>query len=91
MRILLPRLGDEFEGKVNGMVESGLFVQLDEPYVEGMVPKESITDDFYEFNEDKMLFVGRRKRRMFRIGDRLRVRLVRADLDLRQLDFSLVE
>ena len=90
VRIMVPRLGDEFGGRIVGMVDSGFFVQVDEPYVEGMVPKESITDDFYEFQEDRMILVGRRRKRVFRIGERVVVRLVRADIDLRQLDFSLV-
>ena len=54
-----------------------------------MIPKESMTDDFYEFNAERMIFYGRRKRRTFKIGDSVRIVVVRADLDRRQIDFGL--
>jgi ribonuclease R len=91
VRALTKHVGDEFEGKVVGMMESGLFVQLADPYCEGMVSKDSLTDDFYQFDEDRMMFVGRRKRRMFKMSDILKVRVLRADLDRRQIDFGLIE
>lgn len=91
VRYMTRHLGDEFEGKINGMNKNGFFVQLDEPYVDGMVPKDSLTDDFYEFNEDKMLFYGKRKKRVYKVGDRVRIQVVRADLLERRIDFSLTE
>lgn len=90
VRVMIPRLGEEFEGKINGMVDSGMFVELSEPYVEGLISKESLTDDFYEFNEERMVFSGRRKKRTFQIGDRVVVRALKADIDTRQIDFGLV-
>ncbi|HUP56055.1 MAG TPA: ribonuclease R, partial [Bdellovibrionota bacterium] len=89
VRAMMEHLGDEFEGRIIGMIDSGFFVTIPEPYVEGMVPKESITDDFYEFNADRMVFHGRRKKRMFKVGDAVKVIVVRADLDRRQIDFGL--
>ncbi len=89
VRAMLPHLGDEFDAKVVGMTEGGIFVQITDPYVEGMVTKDSMTDDFYEFNEERMVFSGRRKRRTFQIGSAVRVITLRADLDRRQIDFGL--
>ncbi len=91
VRMMLKHLGDEFEGKVNGMMESGLFIQLEDPFIEGMLHKDSLTDDFYEFNEERMVFYGKRKKRTFQIGDKVRVSVMRADIDRRQIDFGLVE
>jgi ribonuclease R len=91
VRLMAEHLGDEFDGRVIGMVDSGLFVQLEDPYVEGMIPKESMTDDFYEFNSERMVFFGRRKRRTFKVGDTVKVTVVRADLDRRQIDFGLAQ
>ena len=71
------------------LLVSGLFVQLEDPFVEGMIPKESMTDDFYEFNADRMVFFGRRKRRTFKVGDKVKITVVRSDLDRRQIDFGL--
>jgi ribonuclease R len=91
VRAMLERLGDEFEGKIIGMIESGFFVKLDDPYVEGMVSKEFMMDDFYQFNEERMIFYGKRKKRTFKIGDTVQIKVVRADIDRRQIDFALVK
>jgi ribonuclease R len=72
-------------------MESGLFVQIDDPYAEGMILAEALGDDYYEFNEERMIFFGRRKRRTFRIGDTVRIRVVRATIDDRKIDLALVE
>ena len=91
VRLMTQHLGDEFDAKIVGMVSSGMFVQIDEPYVEGLVSVESMEDDFYEFNEERMIFMGRRKRQTFRIGDTIRIRVVRADIEKRQIDFMMIE
>lgn len=90
VRAMLRHVGGEFDGEIVGMVNAGVFVQLDEPYCEGLVARDTMTDDFYEFDEDRMIFVGRRTRRQHRIGDRLRVRVLRADIDKRQIDFGML-
>ncbi len=94
VRAVLKRVGDEFEGKVTGLMDSGFFVQIvseGDPFVEGMVPKDSFDDDLYEFLEERMAFVGKRRKRAFRVGDLIRVQLARADLERRQIDFKWVE
>jgi ribonuclease R len=91
VRFMTKHLGEDFDAKVIGMSEAGLFVMIPDPYVEGMVPREAMLDDFYEYNEDRMIFFGRRSRKTYKVGDRFRVRVVRADLDRRQIDFSLSE
>ena len=91
VRAMLERLGDEFDAKIIGMAAAGLFVSIADPYCEGLVSGESMTDDFYQFNEERMIFYGKRKKRTFKIGDKLRVRALRADLDRRQIDFGLVD
>lgn len=91
VRALLDHLGDEFEGKIVGMIDTGFFVQIRDPYSEGMVNRESMMDDFYIFNEERMIFYGRRKKRTFKVGDVVAVRVLRADIDRRQVDFGLVD
>ena len=90
VRLMMKHLGDEFDGKINGLVESGMFVRTNDPFTEGLVLKESMTDDFYQFNEDRMIMYGARKRRTFKIGDPVRVRVLKADLERRMVDFGLV-
>jgi ribonuclease R len=91
VRMMTKHVGDEFEGKVIGMLEAGMFVQLSDPYCEGMVNKDLLLDDLYEFDEDRMMFVGRRKKRMFKMSDVLKIRVLKADIDRRQIDFGLIE
>lgn len=88
-RLMRRHLGDEFEGKIVGLGERGLYVQLIEPFVEGFVPSASLKDDLYEFDERKMQLVGRKRRRVFGVGQPVRIRVVRADLERRQVEFEL--
>lgn len=89
VRLMAKFLGEEFEGKVNGMTDKGFFVQLDQPYCEGMVQMESMRDDWYSFNEERMIISGRKKKKTFKIGDRVRIQVVRVDLDSRQVEFEV--
>jgi ribonuclease R len=91
VRLMAKYVGQEFDGKVNGMNEKGVFVQLWHPYCEGMLPVDKIGDDFYQFNEEKMLMYGRKTKRTFQIGDPVRVLVVRVDMDARQVEFELIK
>ncbi len=91
VRLMKRHIGEEFDGKVIGMAEVGMFVQIDAPYVEGLVTAESIGDDVYQFNEERMIFFGLRKKRTFRMGEAMRIRVVRADLDERKIDFQFID
>ena len=91
VRIMIPHVGKEFDAKVVGMTDNGLFVSIPDPYVEGMINKDSMTDDTYQFNEDRMIFVGRRKKRTFKIGTPVKVQVLNANIDLRQIDFGLAD
>ncbi|MFN7684233.1 MAG: ribonuclease R [Oligoflexia bacterium] len=90
VRLMKRHLGDEFDAKVVGMSEVGMFVQLATPFCEGLVSRDSMADDFYEFNEDRMVFFGRRTRKTYTVGQPVRVQVLRADLDRRQIDFGMV-
>ncbi|NDD91070.1 S1 RNA-binding domain-containing protein, partial [bacterium] len=91
VRYMKKRLGEHYAAKVIGVSDAGLFVMIENPYVEGLVPKDSMNSDFFEFNEDRMILFGRRSRKTFKVGDRLTVQVVRADLERRQIDFGLVD
>lgn len=91
VRAMVPKVGEELDAKIVGMIETGFFAEISDPFVEGFVSRESIMDDFYQFNEERMIFFGRRKRRTFKIGDRIKIRVLKADIDKRQIDFGLLE
>ena len=90
VRLMSKHLGEEFEGKVSGLTEKGMFIQLFHPYCEGMVPVESIGDDWYEFREERMMFIGRKTKKVFQIGTLVKISVVRVDMDARQIEFHLV-
>ena len=84
-------LGDEFTGTISGVTSFGLFVLLDEVFVEGLVHVNSMMDDYYAFQESSYRLVGERSRRSFRLGDRLAVRVSRIDKEERFIDFVMVD
>ncbi|HSR54570.1 MAG TPA: ribonuclease R [Acidobacteriota bacterium] len=82
-------LGDEYEAVVTGVRSRGFYVQLDEHYVEGFIPVESMHDDYYVFKEQSHTLVGRDKGRKIRLGDGVTVRVDRVDKRRRHIDMSL--
>ncbi len=85
------RVGEEFEGSVSAAVPFGLFVALDDVFVEGLVHVSDLGHDYFHFDEKQHALVGERGGTRYRLADRLRVQLVRVDLDTRKIDFRLVD
>ena len=90
VRLMAKHVGEDFDGTVVGMAGSGIFIQLGDPYVEGMISADTLEDDHYEWIESRMIFRGQRSGKAFKIGDQCRVKTVKADLDKRQIEFTLV-
>lgn len=91
VRLMSKLIGEEREGKITGVSDRGMFVQLWHPYCEGMVPVDSMQDDWYEYQEERMVLVGRKKKRSFTIGMKVNIQVVRVDMDARQVEFQLLE
>ncbi len=91
VRFMADKLGDTFTGYVTGVQAFGLFVELEEIYVQGLVHVSSMTDDYYRFNEKAHLLQGENTKKVYRLGDKVEVQVVRVDLERRQLDFALVD
>jgi ribonuclease R len=83
------RIGEEFEGTISAVVPFGVFVALDSVYVEGLVHVSELGEDYFQYDNVKHQMLGERSAKRFRLGDRLRVRLVRADLESGRIDFVL--
>jgi ribonuclease R len=83
------RVGETFTGSVSGVTAFGAFVALDEIYVEGLVHISELGKDYFHFDAARHMLLGERTGRRFRLGDRLQVTLVRADLDSSRIDFTL--
>ena len=91
VRFMADKVGEEFDGYVTGVSAFGLFVELIDPFVEGLVHLSTLADDEYRFVESAHLLHGLRSRRVYRLGDRVRVRLLRADAERRLIDLGLAE
>jgi ribonuclease R len=88
---LVKRTGELFGGRVSGVIRAGLFVQLDETGADGIVPVSSLPNDFYDHDEQRHALVGRRWGQVYRLGDKVQVRLVSAQPLTGGLTFELIE
>lgn len=91
VEFMSEHVGEEFDAVISGVKEWGIYAEINENKCEGMIPLRTLQDDFYEFDDANYCLVGRRKHRKYMIGDAVRVRIVRANIERKQLDFELVE
>jgi ribonuclease R len=88
---MADRVGDEFDGIITGVKEYGLYVELDEFFIEGLVHITTLVDDVYEYQERRHRLVGQRARREFRLGQQVRVAVNRVDRIRHLIDFSVAK
>jgi ribonuclease R len=91
VRLMKERVGEVFEGVITGVTAFGFFVELKEIFVEGLVRVTSLSDDYYHYEEKRYCLMGERTHKMFRVGDKVKVKLVRVDVERRQIDLVLVK
>jgi ribonuclease R len=89
VRFMKDKIGEEFEGVISGVTAFGFFVELKDIFVEGLVRVTSLHDDYYQYHEKKYCLVGERTHKTFRIGDEVRVRVDRVDVERRHIDFGI--
>jgi ribonuclease R len=85
------KVGDEFHGYITGVTSFGLFIELIEHFVEGLVHISTMADDYYRFVERTHLLRGENTGRVYRLGDRVQVQVIKVDMEKRQVDLGLVE
>ena len=85
------QIGEEFTGVVSAVTGFGVFVELDDLFVDGLVHITSLPSDYYQFEAGKQRLIGERTRRVFKLGDRLDVRVAQVNLDERKIDFELLD
>jgi ribonuclease R len=88
---MADRVGEEFAGMIVNVRDFGFFVELDDFFIEGLVPVGTLFDDFYKYDDRRHMLVGRDMGRRFRLGDRVQVRVDRVNVDRHLVDFSIVE
>jgi ribonuclease R len=91
VRFMADKVGDEFGGFITGVTAFGLFVELVEHFVEGLVHISTMADDYYRFLEKQHVLRGENTHKTYRLGDRVKVQVLRVDLDQRQVSVGIVE
>jgi ribonuclease R len=91
VRFMADKVGDEFEGYITGVAPFGLFIELIEHFVEGLVHISGMADDYYRYIEQQHVLRGENTKKVYRLGDKVRVQVVRVDMERRQVELGLVE
>jgi len=91
VRFMADKVGDEFEGYITGVTAFGLYIELIQHFVEGMVHVSTMADDYYRFVERAHVLRGENTGRVYRLGDRVSVQVVKVDMERRQVDLGLTE
>ncbi len=84
-------VGEEFDAHVSGIQSYGIYCEIDENHCEGMVPMRDLNDDYYDFDEKNYCLVGRRHHHKYQLGDPIRIKVAQANMEKRQLDFTLAD
>jgi len=91
VRFMADKVGDEFEGYITGVTAFGLYIELIEHFVEGMVHVSTMADDYYRFVERAHVLRGENTGRVYRLGDRVSVQVIKVDMERRQIDLGLTD
>jgi ribonuclease R len=91
MKFMEERVGDDFDGLIVSVTKFGMFVELNDMFIEGLVPLASLTDDRYQYHEATRQIIGQRSRKMYSLGDPIRVLVDRIDRMQRRIQFAVVE
>lgn len=90
VEFMADKIGQIFDGVISGITEWGIYVEIKANMCEGMIPIRELDDDFYEFDEKNYCLKGRRTKREFRLGDEINIKVMKANLERKQLDFVQV-
>ena len=91
VEFMQDKLGQIFEGVISGVTEWGMYIEIAETKIEGMVALRDLDDDYYTFDEKNFCIVGHKKHRKYQLGDALQVQIIRTNLFKKQIDMMVVE
>ncbi len=91
VEFMSDKIGNVYEAHISGIQSYGIYCEIDENHCEGMVPMRDLDDDYYDFDERNYCLVGRRRHHKFQLGDPITIKVARANIEKRQLDFTLAE
>lgn len=91
VEFMMEHVGEVFDAVISGVTEWGFYAEIVENKCEGMVPMRDLDDDFYFFDEENYCIIGRNKNHKYQLGDAVRIKIAKANLDKKQLDFTLAK
>ena len=91
VEFMADKVGETFAAHISGITSYGIYAEIDENHCEGMIPMRDLSDDYYEFDERNFCLRGRRHHHRYQLGDAIEIQVAGANLEKRQLDFSIVE
>ena len=91
VEFMADKVGEVYDAHISGIQSYGIYCEIDENHCEGMVSMHDLDDDYYDFDERNYCLVGRRHHHKYQLGDPVRIKVARANLEKRQLDFALAE
>ena len=91
VEFMADKIGNEYDAHISGITSYGIYCEIDENHCEGMVPLHDLDDDYYEFDERNYCLIGRRHHHRYQLGDPVRIVVAKANVEKKQLDFSLAE
>lgn len=91
VEFMADKIGNEYDAHISGITSYGIYCEIDENHCEGMVPLHDLDDDYYEFDERNYCLIGRRHHHRYQLGDPVRIVVAKANVEKKQLDFSLSE
>ena len=91
VEFMSDKLGETFDAHISGITSYGTYAEIDENHCEGMIPMRDLGDDYYDFDERNFCLKGRRHHHRYQLGDAIRIQVARADLEKKQLDFTVAE
>ncbi len=91
VQFMMDKIGEEYEGIISGVTSFGLFVELEEIFIEGLIHVSGMADDYYALNERDHSLIGRRTKKRFKMGDRVKVKVENVSLAKKQIDFMLIK
>lgn len=89
VEFMSDHIGESFDAHISGIQSYGIYAEIDENHCEGMIPMRDLDDDYYDFDEKNYILVGRRRHHTYQLGDPIRIQVAKANLERRQLDFTL--
>ncbi len=89
VEFMADKIGETYDAHISGIQSYGIYCEIDENHCEGMVPMRDLDDDYYDFDERNYCLVGRRHHHKYQLGDAIRIKVARANMEKRQLDFTL--